>query len=78
MSGGPSCKCPEKKKPITQRAWLVIDRLCNYSAFNGRHYTPSDYSHVVCVECDASWRTKATYVVSLTDGEYRDGGWKAK
>jgi hypothetical protein len=41
---------------------------CNYSAFNGYRYTPSDYSLVKCVTCNTSWRTKAAYVDSLQIG----------
>jgi hypothetical protein len=41
--------------------------MCNYSAFNGYHFTPSDYSAVQCLTCGASWRTKAKYVSDLPD-----------
>lgn len=54
MSGGAVCKC----KP---REIRVIHRKCNYSAFNGYHKTPSDYSLVVCLKCGQLWRTKAKY-----------------
>lgn len=67
------CKCPERKKPIEKRAWRVVQRQCNHSAFNGYHYTPSDWSHVVCLKCQATGRTKAGYVAQLrdiTDEEY--------
>lgn len=46
---------------------VVIDRLCNYSAFNGYRYTPSDYSAVLCTTCGASWRTKAAWVAECRD-----------
>jgi hypothetical protein len=56
--------------------WRVIDRNCNYSSFNGRRYTPSDYSLCKCLECGALWRTKAKYVAyglrDATPGERRD------
>lgn len=65
MSGGNVCKCSEAKKPIEQRNWVVMDYKCNYSAFSGWKYTPSDYSSVRCVECGCTWRTKAGYVDSL-------------
>jgi hypothetical protein len=45
--------------------WVVLDRYCNYSAFNGYHCTPSDYSSVKCLRCGAHWRTKADYVSGL-------------
>lgn len=48
----------------------------NHSAFNGYHYTPSDYSRVVCVApqplasnpnhvCSHSWNSKAAWVNGL-------------
>lgn len=64
------CTCPKDK-----RQWKVLDRNCNYSAFNGYHWTSSDYSRVWCLKCGCSWRTKANYVASLPDGtrdEYRN------
>lgn len=47
--------------------WVVLQRKCNYSAFNGYHYTPSAYSTVKCNFCGAVWRTKAAYVGDLLD-----------
>jgi hypothetical protein len=46
---------------------MVTQRLCNHSAFNGYHYTPSDYSTVRCCQCGVHWRTKASYVRRLPD-----------
>jgi len=57
-----SCQCPERSKPVEQRAWVVTQRECNHSAFNGYHETPSDYSALRCLACGAVWRTKAKYV----------------
>ena len=37
----------------------------NYSAFNGYHFTPSDYSEIRCRECGVPWRTKAAYVEEI-------------
>lgn len=68
MSGGPSCCCEERAKPLADRQWRVIDRNCNYSKFNGSRYTPSDYSAIKCLQCGRWWRTKAKYVDSLRDG----------
>jgi hypothetical protein len=48
----------------------VTARYCNYSAFNGYHWTPSDYSEVRCSECRTSWRTKARYVEHLKDARW--------
>ena len=38
---------------------VVVDRHCNYSAFNGYRRTPSNYSCVRCLKCGRYWRTKA-------------------
>lgn len=70
MSGGTVCQCPESKKPLADRAWRVTARRCNYSAFNGYHWTPSDYSEVRCSACRVSWRTKAAYVDKLPDAHW--------
>ena len=76
MSQGTACKCPEIKKPVAQRHWVVLQRRCNYSAFNGYHCTPSEYSAVQCHECGVVWRTKAAYVDLLKSGMniYNSGG----
>jgi hypothetical protein len=47
--------------------WAVVQRQCNFSAFNGYHYTPSAWSLVLCGTCGRRWRTKAAYVGSLPD-----------
>jgi hypothetical protein len=47
--------------------WRVIQRHGNASAFNGYHWTPSDYSSVRCTHCWRVWRTKAAYVEELPD-----------
>lgn len=73
MSGGSSCKCLERLEPITVaadsnrpgRLWRVINYKCNYSAFNGYHYTSSDYSSCTCLRCGAVWRTKSDYAGSI-------------
>lgn len=51
-------------------AWRVIQRNGNASAFNGYHWTPSDYSAVRCGDCGRVWRTRAAYV-----GDLPDSGW---
>ena len=48
-----------------KRRIVVRTFMGNYSAFNGYHFTASDYSEVVCVDCLTSWRTKAKYVGTL-------------
>jgi hypothetical protein len=47
--------------------WRVTIREANYSAFNGYHYTPSEWSEVQCGECRKRWRTRAAYVCTLPD-----------
>lgn len=44
--------------------WVIVQYRCNYSAFNGYAYTPSDYSCLRCnfPGCERVWRTKAAYV----------------
>lgn len=64
------CKCAERRKPAQDRAWVVIQRNCNHSAFNGYHRTYSDYSTVYCPACRAVGRTKALFVLSLKDGDF--------
>ncbi len=75
MSKGLVCRCDERDKPLAERQWGVIDRNCNHSAFSGYHYTPSDYSAVVCLDCCAWWRTKAGYVAHLKDAVPTSWGW---
>lgn len=73
MSGGAACKCSERGEPFetggnrAARLWRVMQRYCNHSAFNGGHYTPSDYSSICCLGCGAHWRTKSSYVGLLPD-----------
>lgn len=51
----------------TNHTHVVIARHGNSSAFNGYHWTPSDYSHVLCLDTKLHWRTKAQYVETLPD-----------
>lgn len=68
MSQSFNCHCPERKKPVKDRAWVVVQRQCNHSAFSGYAYTPSDWSCIWCKGCHALGRTKAKYVSLLKDG----------
>lgn len=68
MSGGTACKCDERTKAPKYRNWEVRQYRCNHSAFNGYHYTSSDYSSVSCRVCQALWRTKADYVEEIGTG----------
>jgi hypothetical protein len=65
MSGGVFCHCDEQRVPIEDRRWTIWQYRCNHSAFNGYHYTRSDYSSINCTECGHVWRTKAAYVFDL-------------
>lgn len=75
MSGGQACHCSEKNEPLEGnsrgnyplRLWRVVDRECNYSTFNGRQQTYSQFSAITCLKCGARWRTRATYVQKLPD-----------
>ena len=67
------CKCEERERPPAKRRWVVTHRKHHHSAFNGYHRTPSHYSTVVCLNCDANGRTAAGYVELLPDGEYDHG-----
>lgn len=50
-------------------SWVVIDRLCNHSAFNGYRRTRSRYSLLKCNHpgCGRLWRTDAAYVSTIPD-----------
>jgi hypothetical protein len=63
VSKNVACSC----LPNVPSHWRVKKRKHNNSAFNGRRHTPSDYSEVVCLRCNGSWRTKADYVDKLKD-----------
>lgn len=67
MSQGYACKDPAHRP-----RWVVVQRLCNFSAFNGSRYTPSTYSAVRCLTCGTYWRTKAAYVRTLPDATADD------
>lgn len=71
MSQGFACK-----NKAHRPSWRVYQRRGNRSAFSGYHWTPSDYSAVLCLDCyggergedsTAIWRTKADYVDGLPD-----------
>jgi hypothetical protein len=60
-----ACCCEERKKPIEERSWGILERNEARSAFNGYRSVYSDYSLVHCRKCQAVWRTKANYVHDL-------------
>lgn len=67
MATGFGCRCEERKKPVAERRWVVMQRCCNHSAFSGYRRTPSAWSSVRCLTCGAWGRTKAAYVEQLPD-----------
>ena len=69
MSVSFSCHCPERKKPVSERAWRVLTRRGRHSAFDGYQWRSSAYSEVTCPVCGATGRTKAAYVNQLKDLE---------
>lgn len=58
--------CPDRNH---RPSWYVLQRECNYSAFNGGLWTRSAYSQVRCPVCRSTWRTRAAYVPTLPDAE---------
>lgn len=62
----------ERQRTVTcmrehRASWVVLQRKGNRSAFNGYHWTPSDYSACRCTGCGRVWRTRAAYVARLPD-----------
>jgi hypothetical protein len=72
MGNSFGCKCEERSKPVDERAWIVLSRNCNHSAFSGYRRTPSAYSEVACLRCRSIGRTKAAYVAKLKDGTWNE------
>ncbi len=67
MSSGFSCRCPERAKPVVDRAWFVVQRNFQCSAFNGYRKQYTDRSTVVCGQCGRTGRTQARFVDLLPD-----------
>lgn len=67
MSAHIACSCGRKKNDHADL--VVVVRNGNNSAFNGYHWTHSDYSQIRCERkfCMGSWRTKAAYTAILPD-----------
>ena len=65
MSLSFGCHCEERKKPLNERDWTILQYKHHHSAFNGYRRTPSDYSSVTCNRCHAWGRTKAAWVDDL-------------
>lgn len=66
---GSSPACTDRK---SGHRHVVTARRCNYSAFNGYHRTPSEYSEVWCVDTRMVWRTKSAYVDQLPNVSPQD------
>lgn len=49
------------------RYWVVTTRNGNRSAFNGYHFTPSNYSQLHCLRCGTYWRSSGRYVKQVPD-----------
>lgn len=64
MSSGKACTC-KGERAERMKNWEIWQYKCNYSAFSGYNYTPSDYSEIHCKACGYVWRTKSKYVNSL-------------
>ena len=74
MSVSFSCHCKERKKPVTDRNWIVIVRNGNYSHFESPKgcFHPGNYSTVYCKNCHSMGSTKAKYVDFLRDGRVNE------
>jgi hypothetical protein len=76
------CNCPAfhdagsaaSKQKYREQHWRITQYKCNHSAFNGYHYTPSDYSAIICLKCRQRWRTTAAYVGGLSGVTDKDLG----
>lgn len=71
MSSGIACRCKGPKEE-RMKNWEVLQYMCNHSAFNGYHYTRSEYSFLHCTACHMVWRTKASYVTGVYLGHYKE------
>jgi len=60
-----SCKCPERKKPVNERAWVVTQYHWTTGSFSPKGGEWSQYSQVYCLECGATGRSKSKYVEEL-------------
>lgn len=67
-----NCKCPERKKPIEKRAWVVTQYKWNTGAFVKDGGTFSNYSQVRCLKCGNTGRTKCKYVEELDHMGYAE------
>lgn len=61
-------RCADGKPGHPLAEVRVLTRYGNHSAFNGYHFTPSDWSALRCRACGTIWRTNARYVDECRDG----------
>ncbi len=70
MSGHIACTCKGTREE-KMKSWYVSRRNFNLSHFESpkgqRHY--SEYSTVMCKNCQMFFRSKANYINQLPDGE---------
>ena len=64
------CVCPERKKPIKEREWVVSQRNWNSGSFVKEGGEWSRYSDVRCLQCGAIGRSKSKYVDELDDMDF--------
>jgi hypothetical protein len=61
-----SCNCPERKKPVGDRNWVVtLYKMKRKPNAFGNLGIDSKYSEVFCMNCFKSGRTKAKFVEKL-------------
>lgn len=72
MSGGTACTCKHSADDRT-KFLVVIQRMCNHSAFNGGHRTHSAWSSIYCTKCQKLWRSKGFFVNTLRDATWSPG-----
>lgn len=70
MSYAFSCNCPERRVPLAERKWFVVQRkyrlnVTRYSRFP----VTSKCSLIECAVCDARWYTAAKYAERLRDAK---------
>ncbi len=66
------CKCPERSKPVRDRAWVITEYRWTSGAFSPKGGEPSDYSQVWCIECGRTGRTKSKYVEEIKHMDHFD------
>lgn len=70
FAGGFHCTCPESRKPLKLRAWVVISRAPEHRGL--ANYWSKKYSVVHCRTCWATGKSSAKLVAKLPDGYFSD------